>query len=387
MSEPRERALRVFRLGRVEYEDGLTLQKAFFQARKGKVVGDTLLLLEHPPVLTLGRGARGTNILASQEVLAEANLRIHETDRGGDVTYHGPGQVVGYPIVDLSPDRQDVRRYVRDLEEMMILTCADFGLKAHRIDGWTGVWLGEKGRDARKIGAIGVHISRWITSHGFAFNVNTELSHFGFIVPCGISQAEGGVTSLQQELGAPQSMVEVEDRLMHHLGARLNAKLVPGRPDRRTISVAILRHGRTGLEALIMRRHHHRGGFWQQVTGTIERGETPEQCAVRELGEEAGFEAEVRPLGYTHCFAFGEPRPDRQPRIFEETAFWCMVGQGLNPKLDHREHAALPELAPRWITSPIRIVSSLLPSKPSVTTPSSNGSDRRSPIRSTRAPT
>lgn len=340
MSEPKERTLRVHRLGRVEYEDGLALQKGFFLARKGRSTGDTLLLLEHPPVLTLGRGGKGTNILASQEVLAAAGVRVHETDRGGDVTYHGPGQVVGYPIIDLSPDRQDVRRYIRDLEEMMILTCAEYGLKARRIDGWTGVWLGEKGRDARKIGAIGVHISRWITTHGFAFNVNTDLSHFGYIVPCGISAEEGGVTSLEKELGSKQSMAEVEERLMTHLGKRLGARLTAGRPDRRTISCAILRVGRHGgLEALVLRRHNHRGGFWQQVTGTIERGETPEQCAVRELGEEAGFEAEVKPLDYVHSFLFGEPNPDRAPRIFEETAFWCMVGPNLRPRLDHREHA------------------------------------------------
>ncbi len=331
-----ERTLVVHDLGYVEYEDGLALQKAYALARRGGAVPDSLLLVEHPPVLTLGKGAKPENVLATREQLESLGVRLHPTDRGGDVTYHGPGQVVGYPIVDLAPDLCDVRKYVGYLEEAMIRTAADFGCKVGRIDGWSGAWMGEKGKDARKIGAIGVHISRWITSHGFAFNVATNLDHFKLIVPCGIEEA--GVTSLEKELGRPVALAEVRQALSRHLAAQLGARIVPGRLDHRTVSVAVLRESRRGLEALLLKRHPHRGGFWQPVTGTVEKGEAHEVCARRELNEETGLDAPVEALNYTHAFLFGEPRPDRAPRIFQETAFWAMVPNG-RIKLDRREHS------------------------------------------------
>jgi lipoyl(octanoyl) transferase len=172
-------------------------------------VPDLLLLLQHPPVITLGvKGDGGrSNILASPERLAELGVTVAETGRGGDVTYHGPGQVVGYPILDLRPDRCDVHRYVRDIEDVMIRVCADYGIPATRIEGLTGAWVG-----ADKIGAIGIRISRWITSHGFAFNVSTNLEHFRLIVPCGIT--DGGVTSLERLTGRPVPIAEVEGRLV-----------------------------------------------------------------------------------------------------------------------------------------------------------------------------
>ena len=329
------RTLAIYDLGLVEYEDGLNLQKAFATARKGSSVPDVLMLLEHPPVLTMGRGGKAVNILAPAAELDRLGVRLHETDRGGDVTYHGPGQVVGYPVVNLAPDRCDVRRYVRDIEEMMIATVGDYGLKADRIDGWTGVWLGEKGKDARKIGAVGVHISRWITTHGFALNVNTNLSHFGLIVPCGI--AEAGVTSLEKELGGKQPLPDVKKLLAQHLAERLGAQLITTQPTRRMVSVTILRE-REGLEALVLKRHTYRGGFWQQVTGTRELNESAPDCAVREVREEAGYDAVVEPLDYVHSFAFGAPRADRAPAIFEETAFFTVV-PGVEPvRLDRSEH-------------------------------------------------
>ncbi len=167
--------------------------------------------MEHPPVLTLGvRGDGGrSHILAPADRLAELGIEVFETGRGGDVTYHGPGQIVGYPILDLKPDRQDVHRYVRDLEEVLIRTAADFAIHGSRVQGLTGVWVGE-----RKLAAIGVRISRWITSHGFALNHTTDMAHFGLIVPCGIS--DRGVTSLA-ELGVTASRDEVEDRLIVQL--------------------------------------------------------------------------------------------------------------------------------------------------------------------------
>jgi lipoyl(octanoyl) transferase len=331
------RVLVIHDLGLVEYEDGLALQRAFAASRKGRAVPDTLLLLEHPPVLTLGRAARREHILAAREALEREGVAVFETDRGGDVTYHGPGQIVGYPVLDLAPERCDVRRYVGDLEEALIRTLAEFGIRADRIPGWTGVWVGQKGKDARKIAAIGVHISRWVTTHGFALNVDTDLSHFEMIVPCGI--AEAGVTSMQRELGAAPDIKEVKSALSRNLAERCGAATALGRFDHRTISTSVIRRGPGGLEALLLRRHPHRGGFWQPVTGTIERGEQPAACAARELREETGLSTPVRALDYTHSFLFGEPRPDRAPRVFQETAFWTLAEGDPVIRLDPREHA------------------------------------------------
>ena len=197
------------------YPEALAMQRALVEERRADRVPDLLLLLQHPAVITLGvKGDGGrTNVVATPDRLSELGIAVEETGRGGDVTYHGPGQIVGYPIVDLRPDRQDVHRYVRDLEEVMIRTCADYGLEAGRIAGLTGTWLRMDGAP-EKIGAIGVRISRWITSHGFAFNVSTRLDHFQLIVPCGIS--DRGVTSLEKATGRTVQMDEVEDRVVHH---------------------------------------------------------------------------------------------------------------------------------------------------------------------------
>jgi lipoyl(octanoyl) transferase len=208
------RALEVRRLGVVPYAEALALQRALVEERRAGTASDVLLLLQHPPVITLGVKVDDSraHILAAPARLAELGLEVHETGRGGDVTYHGPGQVVGYPIVDLRPDRQDVHRYVRDIEEVMIRVCGDYGIVAGRIQGLTGTWVG-----ADKIGAIGIRISRWITSHGFAFNVTTNLNHFGLIVPCGIS--ERGVTSVERVTGRTVAISEVEDAFVRHFCA------------------------------------------------------------------------------------------------------------------------------------------------------------------------
>jgi lipoyl(octanoyl) transferase len=205
--------LSVRRLGRVDYTDGLEIQKQLVEDRRAGRIGDTLLLLEHPPVITLGVKSRGktTNIVASPERLSEAGVAVFETGRGGDVTYHGPGQLVGYPILDLRPDRCDVHRYVRDLEEALILAVAEFGVTGSRVPGLTGVWVGAAGRE-EKLAAIGVRISRWITSHGFALNVAPDLDHFGLIVPCGI--ADRGITSLEQLLGRSVPIDDVQDAVV-----------------------------------------------------------------------------------------------------------------------------------------------------------------------------
>jgi lipoyl(octanoyl) transferase len=211
------RAPKVRRLGRVPYDEGLALQAALVEERRSGAIGDTLLLLEHPPVITLGARSRHerTHIVASEGQLTDAGVTVFDTGRGGDVTYHGPGQLIGYPIFDLRPDRCDVHRYVRDLELALIDAIGVFGVRGVRVPGLSGVWVGEPGRE-EKVAAIGVRISRWITSHGFALNVNTDLSHFGFIVPCGI--ADRGVTSLERLLGHPARMSDVEDAVAEAIG-------------------------------------------------------------------------------------------------------------------------------------------------------------------------
>lgn len=200
------RELEVRRLGVVSYGDALQLQRDLVEERRAGRLPDLLLLLQHPHVLTLGvRGDGGrSHVLATPERLRALGVELFETGRGGDVTYHGPGQIVGYPILDLRPDRCDVHRYVRDLEEVMIRVAGEFGIRAGRVKGLTGTWVG-----AEKIGAIGVRISRWITSHGFAFNVDTDLDYFRLIVPCGI--AGRGVTSLARLTGRPIAPPDVED--------------------------------------------------------------------------------------------------------------------------------------------------------------------------------
>lgn len=201
----KERKLLVQRLGLVDYQSGLELQKEIEQNVKVGTQPDTLLLLEHPHTLTIGRRGDNSAVLADAKELTKRNVTVFETNRGGKVTYHGLGQLVGYPIVKLSPDREDVHRYMRDLEEVLIRTTADFGIEAFRIEGLTGVYTARG-----KIAAIGVHIARWVTTHGFALNVNTDLSYFNFIIAC-----EGEpVTSMEQLLGSETQLSEVEDRIV-----------------------------------------------------------------------------------------------------------------------------------------------------------------------------
>ena len=195
--------LDVRHLGVVPYAAADDLQRALVEERRAGRVPDLLLLLEHPHVITMGLKleAARSHLVATPELLARRRVEVHESGRGGDITYHGPGQLVAYPILDLRPDRCDVHKYVRDLEEVMIRAASDFGLTARRVEGLTGAWVG-----ADKLGAIGVRISRWITSHGFAFNVMTDLDYFKLIVPCGITS--GGVTSVSRAAGRSVGMAE-----------------------------------------------------------------------------------------------------------------------------------------------------------------------------------
>jgi len=203
------RPLEVRRLGLVDYRVALAEQAALVSDRQAGRIDDVLLFVEHPPVVTLGvrRGGRA-HIVASPTALASRGIDVFETGRGGDVTYHGPGQIVGYPILDLKPDRCDVHRYVRDLEEVLIRAAREFSVDARRVQGLTGVWVHEQ-----KLAAIGVRLSRWVTSHGFAMNLDTDLQDFELIVPCGL--ADRGVTSLQR-LGCNATRGDVEDAIARH---------------------------------------------------------------------------------------------------------------------------------------------------------------------------
>jgi lipoyl(octanoyl) transferase len=203
------------------YGEALALQRSLVEDRRANRIPDTLLLVEHPHVLTLGvRGDGGrSHILATADALASRGVEVHETGRGGDITYHGPGQLVGYPIIDLKPDRCDVHRYVRDLEDVLIRTASDYGVAAGRVEGLTGVWVGRE-----KLAAIGVRIARWITSHGFAFNVSTDLDYFTLIVPCGV--ADRGVTSLTRLTGRPIDPVEVAERVTAHFSNVFDLKVL-----------------------------------------------------------------------------------------------------------------------------------------------------------------
>ena len=249
-------------LGTVDYATGLRLQQQLVALRKEENIGDVLLLLEHSPVITLGRNAKASNVIASSELLAQRGVELFECDRGGDVTFHGPGQIVGYPIFDLrsfaSPDGKrktlGVVEFVRRLEEVLIRTCADFAIPTKRIAGLTGVWTDAASHDAHvgtavlrqdqgrlsavlrseasksgnaaeaKIAAIGIHISRFVTSHGFALNVNTDLSFFNLIIPCGITSRP--VTSIQQELGKPLDLNAVAESISRNFGTVFSSQML-----------------------------------------------------------------------------------------------------------------------------------------------------------------
>src|SRR5882672_2653429 len=209
MSDRPNRSCYLRELGRIEYGKAFELQQCLVEQRKQSLIADQLLLLEHPHTITLGRNGRLENLLASEPALRSAGISFHTSDRGGDITYHGPGQVVGYPIVDLRNWKRDVGAYVRAIEQVMIDALSDFGIAAGRLPGCTGAWV-----DGKKIGAIGVHISRWVTSHGFALNVSADLSYFGYIVPCGLTKP---VTSMAQ-LGVDAALPDVNALLATRFG-------------------------------------------------------------------------------------------------------------------------------------------------------------------------
>ncbi|MCS7313937.1 MAG: lipoyl(octanoyl) transferase LipB [Bryobacterales bacterium] len=209
-------------LGRIGYGEALRIQRELVEKRKQGAIPDQLLLLEHPHVITLGRNGRLENLLATPAALERAGIEFFHTDRGGDITYHGPGQVVGYPILDLRGWRKDVVAYVRGLEQVIILALERFGLRGEREAGRTGVWIG-----GRKIAAIGVHVSRWVTSHGFAFNVSTDLSYFRYIVPCGLSAPVTSMWELGVRAGSEQVHVALVEAFARVFECEMISPVIP----------------------------------------------------------------------------------------------------------------------------------------------------------------
>ena len=320
------------RLHLVTYENGMSLQNTLVEMRQRDEIDDQLLLLEHPPVITLGRGGDSSNLLATPNALEAHGVRFYETTRGGDITYHGPGQVVGYPILHLGEGHRDVRKYVTKIEEVLIRTVAEYGITATRLEGKRGIWAG-----SNKIAAIGVRIARWVTSHGWALNVSTNLDHFRLITPCGIRGM--GVTSIERETGRRVAIDEVREVLAAKFAEVFERDLVP-RPETIRL-VKVLAHDRDRV--LLLHRRRERGNYWQPVTGAIEDGESPVETARRELREETGHAGEPEPLDLTQSFMIDSKFLRSQhpaPIIASEIAYAAPLDSRAPLRLDAEEHDA-----------------------------------------------
>lgn len=334
------RPAQIRRLGRVSYEAGLRMQKALAQGvREGKLP-DQVLVLEHPPVFTLGRNATRQDIHVNDAFLDERGVEVFETDRGGQVTYHGPGQLVVYPICNLGDGRKDLGRFVRGLEEAMIRTAEDFGVIAERLEGFPGVWVNTT-RGWEKLGALGIHLQRWITTHGIAFNVAPEMHHFRWITPCGIT--DKGVCSLSSLLGEGAPSRELAAAHMEgHLVEVFGFDLLPVTPPSQSVSALTWRRGPLGPEVLMMLRQPEQGLWWSSVTGMLEPGEGLEAAAHRELREEVGLSGTLQPLGLVHTF-WVDPAilhlPEGEPRFNTETCFHMEVPAEAEVRLSQEEHS------------------------------------------------
>jgi lipoyl(octanoyl) transferase len=314
----------------VTYENGMKLQQKLAEMRQRDEIDDQLLLLEHPPVITLGRGGKVANLLASPDILRRERVRFFETTRGGDITYHGPGQIVGYPILHLGDGSRDVRKYVTKLEEVLIRTVAEYGIVATRAEGKRGIWVGNN-----KIGAIGVRIARWVTSHGWALNVNTNLDHFRLITPCGLHGT--GVTSIAAETRRPVSTEEVREVLADNFADVFQRKLVPRDESIRLVKVVV----RDGDRVLLLHRRKERGDYWQPITGSIEDGESADDTARREIREETGHAGEPVSLGLKQSFMIESQFLSARypsPIIASEVGFTASFDSRLAIQLDRQEH-------------------------------------------------
>jgi lipoyl(octanoyl) transferase len=314
----------------VTYENGMKLQQKLVELRQQEQLPDQLLLLEHPPVITLGRGGDSANLLAPPDELAARGIRFFETTRGGDITYHGPGQLVGYPILHLGEGNRDIRRYVWSLEEVLIRTVAEYGITAERIEGRRGIWVGNE-----KIAAIGVRISRWVTSHGWALNVNTDLAHFRYITPCGLHGT--GVTSIGRLTGGEISLAEVREKLVRNF-----AVVMQREPSEKAASIELVKvvvHD--GERVLLLHRRPERGNFWQPITGSIEPDEPPLETARREIIEETGWPAEPVSAGLAQSFLIESQYLATRleaPIVANEICYFARLDSTRPLRLDESEH-------------------------------------------------
>lgn len=325
-----QRPCELHQLHLVTYENGLKLQQKLVEMRQREELPDQFLLLEHPPVITLGRGGDAKNLLASDEALRAERVRFFETERGGDITYHGPGQLVGYPILHLGEGNRDVRKYVTSVEEVLIRTVAEYGITAARIDGRRGIWVGND-----KIAAIGVRIARWVTSHGFALNVNTNLGHFSFITPCGLQGT--GVTSIAKQVGHEVPLDEVREVVAAKFAEVFERELLPRPETIRLIKVLVHDDDRV----LLLHRRPERGNFWQPITGSIEDGETAFDAARREVLEETGAPGEPEAMGFTQSFMIESQHLASRyglPIIASEIGFRTALDSQLPIRMDAEEH-------------------------------------------------
>ena len=316
----------------VTYENGMKLQQKLVEMRQRDEIDDQLLLLEHPPVITLGRGGDPGNLLAPPHLLESQRVRFYETTRGGDITYHGPGQIVGYPILHLGEGNRDIRKYVTRIEEVLIRTVAEYGITAARLEGKRGIWAG-----TNKIAAIGVRIARWVTSHGWALNVSTNLEHFRLITPCGIQGM--GVTSIERETGRRVSLDEVREVLSAKFAEVFERELVPRAETIRLVK--ILAHD--GDRVLLLHRRPERGNYWQPITGSIEDGESPLETARRELREETGQSGNPETLDLMQSFMIDSHFLEAQhpaPIIASEIAYAATIDSRIPIRLDTVEHDA-----------------------------------------------
>ncbi len=325
------RTCELHKLHLVTYENGMKLQQKLVEMRQKNDIPDQLLLLEHPPVITLGRGGDVANLLATDDRLKAERVRFFETTRGGDITYHGPGQVVGYPIIHLGEGSRDVRKYVTKVEEVLIRTVAHYGITAGRVDGKRGIWVGND-----KIAAIGVRIARWVTSHGFALNVSTNLDHFRLITPCGLHGT--GVTSIERETGRRVPTEEVREIVAAKFAEVFEREMVP-RPENIRLIKIVLHDG--GNRVLLLHRRPERGNFWQPITGAIEDGEAPLEAARRELIEETGRAGEPNPLGLKQSFLIESQYLASRlgdPIIASEIGFEMQFDSSVPIRVDRDEH-------------------------------------------------
>jgi lipoyl(octanoyl) transferase len=316
----------------VTYENGIAMQETLTGLRQKDLVPDQFLLLEHPPVITLGRGGDQANLLAGESNLRARGVRFYPTTRGGDITFHGPGQLVGYPIVHLGEGNRDVRKYVWQLEEVLIRTVAEYGIVAERIDGRRGIWVGND-----KIAAIGVRIARWVTSHGFALNVNTDLSYFSLITPCGLHGT--GVTSIQKLTGRYVELSEVMTHAARHFGEVFDREMTT-RDDAMPI-VKVVLHDR--VRVLLLHRRPECGDLWQPVTGGVEAGESPRDAARREVLEETGCAIEPLEVAFRNSFLIDPvfiAEAAERPIFADEVTFHAEIPADATIRLDVEEHDA-----------------------------------------------